>query len=141
MGYVTHQTSMIIGLGVSSISDTGNAFAQNKKALHEYYMDIGLDRLPVKKGYFLNKEDLTFRKHILDIMCKGATWLDLDYADDLLDYTFRELKELQDDGLIKWEGNLVEVTETGHSFLRNICRAFDIHLLKAGEVKMYSNSI
>jgi oxygen-independent coproporphyrinogen-3 oxidase len=141
MGYVTHHTSMIIGLGVSSISDTGTAFAQNKKALHEYYMDIEMGELPVKKGYFLDKEDLLFRRHILDIMCKGKTWLDLEDADTLLDYTFAELKDLQDDGLIKWEGNLVKVTKTGHSFLRNICRAFDIHLLKAGKAKMYSNAI
>ena len=141
MGYVTHHTAMIIGLGVSAISDAGNAFAQNKKALHEYYMDIEMEELPVKKGYFLDKEDLLFRKYILDLMCKGRTWLHLEDADTLLDYTFPELTKLQEDGLIKWEGNLVKVTKTGHHFLRNICRAFDIHLLKAGKSKMYSNAI
>lgn len=141
MGYVTHPTSMIIGLGVSSISDTGNAFAQNKKALHEYYMDIELEELPIKKGYFLNKEDLLFKKYIMDIMCKGKTWLHVEDTDTLLDYCFSELKALQNDGLIKWEGNLVKVTRTGHSFLRNICRAFDIHLLKAGKERMYSKAI
>ncbi len=141
MGYVTHHASMIIGLGVSSISDSGNAFAQNKKALHEYYMDIGLGTLAIKKGYFLNNEDLVFRKYILDIMCKGSTWLDLEDADALLDYSFEKLKDLEEDGLVRWEGNLIEVTPIGHSFLRNICRAFDIHLLKAREIKMYSNSI
>ncbi len=141
MGYVTHHTSMIIGLGVSAISDVGNAFAQNQKALHDYYMHIGLEELPVKKGYFLNKEDQLFRKHILEIMCKGSTWLDTEDADTLLTYTFPELKNLQNDGLIKWEGNLVKVTKTGHSFLRNICRAFDIHLLTARKAKMYSSAI
>ena len=141
MGYVTQHTSMIIGLGVSSISDIGNAFAQNKKALHDYYMDIEMEEFPIKKGYFLNKEDILFRKYILDIMCKGRTWLDIEDVDTLLDYTIPELKKLQEDGLIKWEGNLIKVTKTGHSFLRNICRAFDIHLLKAGKAKMYSNTI
>ena len=141
MGYVTHPTSIIIGLGVSSISDAGNAFAQNKKALHEYYMDIEMEELPIKKGYFLDKEDLLFRKHILDIMCKNSTWLNVEDADTLLTYTLPELKKLQMDGLIKWEGNLVKVTKTGHSFLRNICRAFDIHLLKEGKSKMYSNAV
>jgi oxygen-independent coproporphyrinogen-3 oxidase len=141
MGYTTHNSSMIIGLGVSSISDSGNGFAQNKKALHEYYMDIEMGELPVVKGYFLNKEDLLFRRHILDIMCKGRTWLELEDADTLLDYTFPELMKLQEDGLVKWEGNLVKVTKTGHSFLRNICRAFDIHLLKAGKEKLYSKAI
>ena len=69
-------------------------------------------------------------------MCKGRTWLDTDDTDSLLAYTFPELESLQDDGLIKWEGNLVKVTKTGHSFLRNICRAFDIHLLKSHEKKL-----
>ena len=104
-------------------------------------MDIGLEELPVKKGYFLNKEDRLFRKHILDIMCKGSTWLNMEDPDTLLTYTFPELKKLQNDGLIKWEGNLVKVTKTGHSFLRNICRAFDIHLLTARKAKMYSSAI
>lgn len=141
MGYVTQPSSMIIGLGVSSISDSGNAFAQNKKALHEYYRSIETDELPVQKGYFLDKEDILFRKYILDIMCKGRTWLELEDADTLLDYTIPELKKLLEDGLIEWEGNLIKVTRTGHNFLRNICRAFDIHLLKAKEKKMYSQAI
>jgi oxygen-independent coproporphyrinogen-3 oxidase len=141
MGYVTHHTSMLIGLGVSSISDAGNAFAQNKKSLHEYYMNIESKELPLQKGYFLDNEDLLFRKHILDIMCKGSTWLSIDDTDALLTYTFPELQNLQNDGLIKWDGNLVKVTRTGHSFLRNICSAFDIHLLKSNKNKLYSRAI
>src|SRR6185369_4133747 len=73
MGYTTQKSSILLGLGVSSISDVGNAFAQNKKALHEYYESIEKNELAVFRGYFLNNEDVAFRKYILDISCKGCT--------------------------------------------------------------------
>ena len=76
MGYTTQRTSFLLGLGVSSISDIGVAFAQNRKSLHEYYEVIDKNELPVFKGYFLNEEDITFRKYILNIICKGFTKID-----------------------------------------------------------------
>ncbi|MFI5188361.1 MAG: oxygen-independent coproporphyrinogen III oxidase, partial [Chitinophagales bacterium] len=72
MGYTTQKTSLLLGLGVSSISDAGIAFAQNKKALHEYYESIGKNELPLFRGYFLTEEDASFRKYILDISCRGT---------------------------------------------------------------------
>jgi oxygen-independent coproporphyrinogen-3 oxidase len=53
---------MLIGLGVSAISDAGNAFAQNDKLLHNYYQHINNNELPFTKGYFLNEADIAFRK-------------------------------------------------------------------------------
>jgi len=70
MGYTTQRTAMMIGLGVSSISDAGVAFAQNHKTVHEYYQSIEGEELPITKGFFLNDEDVSFRKYILDISCK-----------------------------------------------------------------------
>ncbi|WP_225975452.1 radical SAM protein [Panacibacter ginsenosidivorans] len=37
MGYTTQHTSVLLGLGVSAISDAGTAFAQNDKTLSGYY--------------------------------------------------------------------------------------------------------
>ena len=37
MGYTTQHANLQLGLGVSAISDTGHAFAQNSKSLHDYY--------------------------------------------------------------------------------------------------------
>jgi oxygen-independent coproporphyrinogen-3 oxidase len=71
MGYTTQNTSLLVGLGVSAISDLGNAFAQNDKALHNYYESINEGRLPVNRGFFLNDEDIAFRKYIKGISCKG----------------------------------------------------------------------
>src|SRR5436190_1021890 len=52
MGYTTQKTHMLVGLGVSAISDTGNAFAQNDKLLHNYYQLLNKNELAVVKGYF-----------------------------------------------------------------------------------------
>ena len=49
MGYTTQRTNLLLGLGVSSISDTGMCFAQNQKTLRNYYEDITSNDLAVEK--------------------------------------------------------------------------------------------
>ena len=36
MGYTAQHANLQLGLGVSAISDTSHAFAQNSKSLHDY---------------------------------------------------------------------------------------------------------
>lgn len=128
MGYTTQSTKFLLGLGVSSISDTGNAFAQNEKALHDYYAQISENRLAIKKGYFLNDEDEAFRKYILDISCNGATRFYEKHLAIMEQYSFPLLKEFEKDGLIEWSKYGLTLTPQGHYFIRNICSAFDLHL-------------
>ncbi len=130
MGYTAHKTSLLLGLGVSSISDVGIAFAQNDKALVNYYRDIDAGELAVKKGYFLSGEDLVFKEHILDIACRNRTAFNGEYADQIEQYSLPVLRELQKDGLVIVDSKGVEVTSTGRSFIRNIAKAFDLHLLR-----------
>ena len=63
----------MIGLGVSSISDSWYSFAQNVKNLEEYYQLLEWDKLPVLRGHLLTDEDLIIRKHILNLMCQFET--------------------------------------------------------------------
>jgi oxygen-independent coproporphyrinogen III oxidase len=135
MGYTTQKSSILLGLGVSSISDVGIAFAQNKKALHEYYEQIGKNELSVFRGYFLNSEDVAFRKYILDISCKGCTRFRPNDLPTLQQYSFPELMKLKQDGLIDWNNKEVVVTSLGRHFIRNICRAFDLHFLRSQQLE------
>ncbi len=130
MGYTTQHTSILLGLGVSSISDIGVAFMQNKKILHEYYASISQNELPVFRGYFLNEEDMAFRKYILNISCQGRTKFNRAQLALLKQFTFPELIKLEEDKLIKWNESGLTVTPLGRHFIRNICRAFDLHLLR-----------
>lgn len=130
MGYTTQQTHILIGLGVSSISDMGNAYAQNHKTIQQYYQSLSLLKLPVVKGYFLSKEDESMKQHILQLICKGCTNLPLEYKEDFEHFIMPELNKLEKDKLIHWNEQTITVTETGKNFIRNICKAFDLHLLR-----------
>ncbi|TCJ19632.1 oxygen-independent coproporphyrinogen III oxidase [Flaviaesturariibacter flavus] len=130
MGYTTQDTGLLLGLGVSSISDAGGAYAQNAKTLHDYYADINKGVLSVKKGYFLNEEDRVFRKYILDIACRGAARFRSDDAALLRQYSFPLLQPLSEDGLLLWNEQGLQLTGPGYQFLRNVCAAFDLHLLR-----------
>lgn len=128
MGYTTTSTKFLLGLGVSSISDTGNAFAQNDKTLQDYYKNVAENKLAIKKGYFLNEEDEAFRKYILDIICKGEVCFSERHLSLLEQFTFSSLDEFEGDGLIVWDKYGLTVTPQGHNFLRNICSAFDLYM-------------
>jgi len=128
MGYTTQNSGLLLGLGVSSISDAGTAFAQNDKSLHDYYEQINENKLPVKKGYFLTEEDIVFRKNILDISCKGSTTFNKEQQQTLEEFTFPVLDLLKADGLVEYDKNGLKVTKQGHYFIRNICSAFDMYI-------------
>jgi len=130
MGYTTQHTKLLLGLGVSSISDAGVAFAQNEKTLHDYYAGIERNELPVNRGYFLNDEDVFFKQYILDISCNGKTSFKKEHLPLLKEYSFAELKKLEADNLITWNEERLAVTALGYHFIRNICKAFDLHLLR-----------
>jgi len=165
MGYTTQHSGLLLGLGVSAISDAGIAFAQNHKTLHDYYKCLtspnpilpseGVGRyagsdshpsliFPVTKGYFLTGEDEAFRSYILDVICRGKTTFQADHLPVLRQYTFPELALLETDQLITWNEKELQVTDKGRHFLRNICKAFDMHLLRRqanAEKPLYSKAI
>jgi oxygen-independent coproporphyrinogen-3 oxidase len=77
MGYSSSKTQLMIGLGVSSISDSWYSFAQNVKTIEEYYRILESNEIPVFRGHLLTDEDLTIRRHILNLMCQfETTWKD-----------------------------------------------------------------
>ncbi|TDW96695.1 oxygen-independent coproporphyrinogen III oxidase [Dinghuibacter silviterrae] len=129
MGYTTQATGMLLGLGVSAISDTGTAFAQNDKALEGYYRSVRAKSSAVRKGYFLSEGDRVFRRHILDMACKGRTVFDPAWAAVYEEWTIPILRGMETDGLITLSDNEVCLTEKGRPFLRHACKAFDLHLL------------
>lgn len=144
MGYTTQHTKLLLGLGVSSISDAGVAYAQNEKTLHDYYAAIEKNELPLRRGYFLTEEDVAFKQYILDISCKGETHFKKEHLALLRKYSFAELEKLEADKLLQWNEEGVTITALGNSFIRNICRAFDLHLLrnqKETAVPRFSNAI
>lgn len=143
MGYTASKTQNMIGLGVSSISDSWYGFAQNVKGIESYYNLLENDIIPVYRGHILNEEDLTIRKHILNLMCQFKTsWTqDKGYFNDLPD-TLIQLKEMEQDGLLHIHSNAIQVTKRGQPFIRNICMAFDVLLQrKQPNTKLFSMTV
>ncbi len=112
MGYTDHRTSVLIGLGVSAISDTGNAYTQNEKSLAAYQEKVRQGKLPVFRGHMLTKEDLRLRKHILRLMCQFETsWDKADVNCDAISESLQRLQEPEHDGLVEVRPNGVTVTQ------------------------------
>jgi oxygen-independent coproporphyrinogen-3 oxidase len=142
MGYTTQSTKFLLGLGVSSISDAGTAFAQNQKTLHQYYAVVNSGNLPVQKGYFLDRIDVAFRKYIRDIGCQGETLFREEDLPLLEEHTFPALTDLEKDGLVEWNKKGLKLTAQGHYFIRNVCAAFDLYLKKVTlEKQTFSKAI
>lgn len=134
MGYTDRHHPLLIGLGVSAIGDAWSAFAQNVKTVEEYHALIGEGKLPLFKGHLLTDEDLALRRNILDMMCAERTHV---RRGDPLEAEIRQrLAPLEADRLVTLNadsdsGLLIEATEVGKSFLRNICMAFDQRLARS----------
>jgi oxygen-independent coproporphyrinogen-3 oxidase len=133
----------MVGLGVSSISDSWYAFAQNEKNLDDYYARLEQNEIPIFKGHLLNEEDLVLRKHILNIMCHFETHWDRESTIHPSVYeSIDRLKELEEDGLLILKEQGMQVTEKGKPFVRNICMAFDARLMrKKPSTQLFSMTI
>lgn len=130
MGYTHSFTKLMIGLGVSSISDTWNAYGQNEKKVEDYYAKIEKGILPIVKGHFLTSEDLILRQHILNLMCKFKTdWKDENMVCDSIYRAKELLAEMEKDKLIEFGEKEIKIKRNARPFIRNVCMAFDARLL------------
>ncbi len=143
MGYSSSATQLMIGLGMSAISDSWYAFAQNDKSVEEYTESINKGDLPVFRGHILNKEDLVVRKHILNLMCNLETsWQKESMQLPEMPEILERLQEMQLDGLVEIADNHLLITEKGRTFARNIAMAFDLRLLrKQPQTRIFSMTV
>ncbi len=142
MGYTAGKTELMIGLGMSSISDSWYAFAQNEKTIEAYTEKVNQGILPIFRGHLLTKQDLVIRKHILNIMCN----LETEFKEGLSAQTKTEiidrLSEIFADDLIIISEDKIVVKESGRMFVRNICMAFDLRLIEnKPETRIFSMTI
>jgi oxygen-independent coproporphyrinogen-3 oxidase len=127
MGYSSLQTDLMIGLGVSSISDSWTCFAQNEKKVEDYVATVEAGDLPIFRGHVLSDQDELIRKKILDLMCHFESDF-FGIEDQEVERIKNRLEEPLKDELLVIVGHKIEVTEKGKPYVRNICMAFDIQL-------------
>jgi len=130
MGYTAGKTELMIGLGMSSISDSWYAFAQNEKDIDDYTKKVNQGIIPIFRGHLLTAKDLIIRKHILNLMCNLETEWNVGLDAQVKSEIIQRLKAIIDDGLIEISDNKITVKEEGRMFVRNICMAFDLRLIE-----------
>ena len=143
MGYSSRFVAPLIGLGVSSIGDCWDAFAQNEKSLEQYEERVAKGQLPIFRGHKLSREDVILRRHVLNLMTRFKTsWDTAEEYVPYLDSVAERLEPLQCDELVKLTARTCEVTDDGRPFLRNICMAFDACLARDNSTtQLFSRTI
>lgn len=142
MGYTSSKTQLMVGLGMSSISDSWYAFAQNVKTVEEYQKMVEEGVIPVVKGHILNEEDLLMRRHILNLMCQLETTFDSQDAIPELENAFEMLKEMESDELVEIQGSTIKITEKGRAFTRNVAMVFDLRMMRnKPETRIFSMTV
>jgi oxygen-independent coproporphyrinogen-3 oxidase len=134
-GYATHADCDLIGLGVSSIGQVGDAFSQNVKDLDSYQRLLEMGRLPIERGLEIHQDDRIRRAVITGLICHfeidGAE-IESRFDIDFLDYFADEIERLdvfRADGLLEIDGRRIRVHPIGRLMIRNICMTFDRYLV------------
>jgi len=140
-GYTTKGGADLIGIGVTSIGDGVDYYAQNFKDLKTYEDAIDQGKLPVFKGYKLNLDDQIRQFVIMELMSNfslniprvenkfGIVFNDY-FKDDL-----KNLDEFVEAELLKIDKDKIQVLNTGTMLIRNIVMPFDAYLKKQPENK------
>jgi oxygen-independent coproporphyrinogen III oxidase len=139
MGYTDMRTDILLGLGVSAISEAPTCFHQNDKLISSYKKRVLAGEIPTFRGHLLDEEDQQQREQILQFMTRQQVTLrDETQAADVRYY----LAELLRDGLVTVEGTHMAMTEQGRPFLRNAAMALDMRLRRnKPDTRVFSQAV
>lgn len=139
MGYTDHRTDLLLGLGVSSISETPWSFHQNEKVLAQYERSLQEGKIPTVRGHILSEQDRERREQILSLMTLSSVRLK---GEAQRKEAQEFLSEMIADGIVQLQGDDLVLQSEGRPFLRNACLFFDEHLKqKQPQAKVFSQSI
>ncbi len=146
-GYSTHAECDLVAMGATSISLIDNTYAQNLKALPDYYARIDADELAIFRGVVLTEDDELRRDVIMKLMSNfvlDLPALEAQWGIDFHEYFADELARLQDmaaDGLLTLREKGLEVLPRGRLLIRNIAMVFDAYLKQPRKPARYSRVI
>ena len=140
-GYTTKGGADLIGIGVTSIGNGVDYYAQNFKDLKTYEDALDNGELPVFKGYKLSPDDILRQFVIMELMSNFS--LNIKRVEEKFDIDFYEyfkddltlLDEFIEADLVSIEDDKISVSATGTMLIRNICMPFDAYLKKVPENK------
>ncbi len=133
-GYTTKGGADLIGVGLTSIGEGVDYYAQNFKDMPLYEAAIDAGKLPFERGVSLNEDDMIRQYVIMELMSNFK--LDIKRFEELFAVNFKEyfsdaLEELQPfvaDDLITMSDDKIECSQTGTLLIRNIAMPFDAYM-------------
>lgn len=146
-GYSTNAGADLYAMGITSISQLKNVYAQNYKSEKEYYTALDNEILPTAKGYKLTDDDHLRREVIMKLMCDFE--LDFKKIEDQFKINFKEyfawglnnLKEMQADDLVEISDSGIKVKNMGRMLIRNIAINFDGYIERKEDKAKYSRTV
>jgi oxygen-independent coproporphyrinogen-3 oxidase len=146
-GYSTNAGADLYAMGITSISQLKNIYAQNFKTEKEYYSALDEERLPTAKGYRLTEDDHLRREVIMRLMCDfelDFTEIENKYKIDFKKYFawgLSNLKEMIEDELIDMTDKGLKVKNMGRMLIRNIAMNFDGYIERKEDKAKYSRTV
>jgi oxygen-independent coproporphyrinogen-3 oxidase len=146
-GYTTKGGATLIGIGLTSIGEGEDFYAQNYKDMRQYEEAIDAGRLPFWRGVILNQDDIIRKEVIMDLMANfwlDTTRIEKQFSIDFEEYFKADIPKLQpfiDDGLLTYENKIIHINETGSMLIRNIAMSFDAYLAGKENKKIFSKTV
>src|SRR5688572_31464485 len=134
--YSTHSGADVYALGLSSISQFENVYAQNAKDLNSYYSRIAAGEPATHVGYRMTADDHIRKAAIMTLMCN----LEIDkekigrrFGIECDEYFRPDIPKLDlfvREGLVENNSEKIKVKGSGILIIRNIAMCFDAYLEK-----------
>jgi len=147
-GYTTKGGADLIGVGLTSIGEGVDYYAQNFKDMASYEEAIDAGKLPFERGVVLSEDDQIRQYVIMELMSNFK--LDIKRFEKLFDIEFKSyfadaleaLKPFQADDLLSMSEDEIKCSETGTLLIRNIAMPFDAYMAKhASSSKTFSKTV
>jgi len=147
-GYTTKGGADLIGVGLTSIGEGVDYYAQNFKDMPSYEAAIDEGKLPFERGVVLGDDDMIRQHVIMELMSNFK--LDIKRFEKLFDIEFKtyfadaldELDVFVEEELITICDDSIECSQTGTLLIRNIAMAFDAYMHQhAGSLKTFSKTV
>ena len=147
-GYTTKGGADLVGVGLTSIGEGVDYYAQNTKDMREYEDAIDAGKLPFERGIVLSEDDQIRQFVIMELMSNFK--LDIKRFEKLFNINFKTyfadaivaLKPFEDDELLSMNDDFIECSQTGTLLIRNIAMPFDAYMKKhAANSKTFSKTV
>jgi oxygen-independent coproporphyrinogen-3 oxidase len=148
-GYTTKAGADLLGMGVSSISSIGNAYAQSQRDVAQYTAAVEGGNFATMRGYRLAADDILRRAVISRLLCHTIIpkrEIENEFHIRFDEYFAPEIAQLEThaaDGLIEMDASEIRVTWLGRVFIRTVAMVFDAYLERQqpGVLPLFSKTL